>query len=150
MTILLALALTLVAQDSVKIDGDGTITLQSDGDKLTIGGVLDGDAVLEDDAKLEKRCDGKTPIRIAGSRNRIVLTGECSTVSIMGNHNKVTIARAKNVDLPGNDNDVRVEAAGAIRVPGNRNTVQWKEGLKEDAKPRISVLGKKNSVARDD
>lgn len=57
----------------------------------------------------------------------VQLTGVCSLLNVLGNHNTVTVSRAVNV-----------------RLVGNHNTVHWIDG----PAPSIAYIGSHNTVAK--
>lgn len=91
-------------------------------------------------------CAKSPDATVSGNENKITLTGTCTSVSIKGNKNVLTIESSKEVSVTGNENTVTVTASDKISTMGNKNTVTWKKGI-SDKKPSVSNLGTKNKIS---
>ena len=80
------------------------------------------------------QCDTR-PISVDGSRTRVVASGACAGVRVMGRHNDVIVPMA-----PG----------GIIEVIGTNNDVWWKPARPGGAPPVFRSLGANNSIHRDE
>lgn len=74
---------------------------------------------------------GGSAARIEGASNVLTITGACSSLTILGASNQITI------DL---------SSKSTIRVEGASNEIYWR--APGAAKPRISVTGAGNRIAR--
>jgi hypothetical protein len=70
--------------------------------------------------------DGKS-LSVAGSNNRLTVTGTCASVNIGGSDNRITIAKVDNV----------------ISVEGLDDNVTYKDG-----DPTVNILGSGNKVTK--
>lgn len=98
-------------------------------------------------AKVDHDCGKDPDATIMGNDGTYTFTGACGRISIMGNHNTVTVASAKEVSVTGNHNTVTAMESDRIGVPGSNNTVSWKKGLSGKA-PTVSNPGKGNTVGQ--
>jgi hypothetical protein len=76
-------------------------------------------------------CTGDTAVTLNGSANDFTVTGECLSISVMGNSNKV-----------------KAEKVGAITVTGNANDITWKSAAGGKEKPSVSSTGTGNKVSQ--
>jgi len=123
--------------------GDGTLEISSESVVLALTAVDGGDAptsapaepteqsgggpVSINESGLTKSVDcAGQGVEISGSANKLTLTGTCTSVSVNGSRNEVTIA------------DV-----GEIAVNGSFNTVTWSAG-----DPKTSNNGQGNTISK--
>jgi Protein of unknown function (DUF3060) len=92
-------------------------------------------------------CAKDPEVSISGSSSTFTLTGACTTVSIAGSSNKVTIESSEKVAVTGSTNEVSVDATNKISVLGTSNKVAWKKAIK-GKKPKISSTGVGNKVSK--
>lgn len=102
--------------------------------------------LMDDKQTVTYDCAKDAATNIMGNDNVIVLKGECDTVNISGNANKITGERAKSVNVSGNDNALALAVSGSVNLTGNRNTLAWKKASAKDAGPKINIAGKDNKV----
>ena len=69
--------------------------------------------------------------------------GACTTISINGNGNKLSVEKAKLITGNGNNNTVDAAAVDEITVNGNNNTVSYAKA----AKPKVTNNGNDNKIA---
>ncbi|HEX2690729.1 MAG TPA: DUF3060 domain-containing protein [Kofleriaceae bacterium] len=69
------------------------------------------------------------------------LKGACTSISINGNTNKLTIESVDRLAINGNDNTIDADSAARIAANGNGNQVTYKKGT-----PKISNLGTGNRI----
>jgi hypothetical protein len=82
------------------------------------------DAVISDD------CAGKR-VEVRGSRNSIILTGDCPILQVSGNENAITIS-----------------SVASIVITGDTNAVSWTQGL-GGQDPTISDTGTMNVISQE-
>ena len=75
-------------------------------------------------------CKGDDWIAIEGKGNDISISGECSTLDVSGENNRV-----------------HIESVGTIRVNGNNNDVRYERSAKK-SRPVFKIKGSANSVRR--
>lgn len=68
---------------------------------------------------------------IAGSDNKLTLTGDCTNLDMFGSGNSITIAFAKNA---------------RINVVGSNNTITWT--TPDGKEPLVTHLGANNTITR--
>jgi hypothetical protein len=92
-------------------------------------------------------CSGDPHTTVTGHENTIIFIGSCGLISVTGNKNKVTIARAQVVAVGGNKNTVNIDATDEIFADGNQNTVTWKAG-RNHKQPSVRDSGTKNKISQ--
>lgn len=72
------------------------------------------------------------------------LTGACSTITVNGGNNRLTIEDVETLAVNGNNNIIKIATVGAISVNGSDNLVLYK-AAKAD-KVKSDTLGSGNTV----
>jgi hypothetical protein len=92
-------------------------------------------------------CATDPEVSINGSRVELTLSGACTKLAINGSSCTVGVASAIKVAVNGSSNVVTVDAADKIAVTGSSNKVTYRRGVTKK-KPKVAILGSKNSVKR--
>jgi hypothetical protein len=105
------------------------------------------DAYMENHATASHDCSKAPEAMITGNENTITFTGTCTSIAVMGNQNKITVASTAKLSVMGNENTIDVHAIGHLRTTGNKNTVSWTKALSGD-KPGMRNTGKDNKITQ--
>ena len=104
-------------------------------------------SVLENKKTLVVDCSQDGVINLVGNHISATLSGECSKVSVTGNHATVK-GSAAQVFVSGNNNTLTLDGTDEIAIAGSRNTVSYRRPLKSKA-PNIANSGKDNKVSQE-
>jgi len=102
--------------------------------------------VVDNDKTLTVDCTKDAEVSLVGNHLAVTLTGTCTRVNVLGNHETVT-GSATTFFLAGNHNTLHADKADDITVSGSHNTVSYKQGLKKPA-PKVANTGRNNKIAR--
>ena len=105
------------------------------------------DAYMENHTTGSHDCSKAPDVAITGNENTITFTGSCTSIAVMGNRNKITVASTAKLNVMGNENTIDVDAIGHLGTTGNKNTVSWKKALSGD-KPGMRNTGKDNKITQ--
>lgn len=119
----------------VQVDAEGAAeeaAAEDDGEEALEGEEGETLSVVGNGKKVTHACvPGKAlVIEVTGDKNNLTLTGECKSVSLVGNHNTVI-----------------AEAVGAVVATGNHLVVKYRRGL-DGKPPKVTKLGNKISITK--
>lgn len=92
-------------------------------------------------------CTQDAEVTINTSSSTYTLTGSCTSVSINGSDNKITVVRSTELSVNGAKNTVKVGAVDEVSVNGSGNAITYKDPA---AAKKTSVTSNgKNAIKRD-
>jgi len=86
-------------------------------------------------------CKKDPAVTINVSDGTYVFKGACTSISVNGSTDRLTIESVDRLTINGNDNTIDADTASRITVNGNANKVTYKKGG-----PKISNLGSDNQI----
>lgn len=92
-------------------------------------------------------CATDPVVVVAGSTNQLTTTGTCTTITIQGSANTLTIAAASTINVQGSSNQLTVGQVDKLRLQGVSNQVAYKGPLKAK-KTKVSKQGVGNKVTK--
>lgn len=116
--------------NTVEVEGTGDEDPEDTSD--TLNEVEPELAVVQNGQKVKHSCKDGAPLRvnIIGNNNQVTVDGECKSLIVTGNGNKVTI-----------------EAVGEITALGDSLDISYKRGL-GGKEPQISKVGDKVKIVK--
>lgn len=125
-----------VRSGDVVIDSRGVHTPQAS---------VDRSAVTQRGRRVGNASGGR---QILANHQRLTIECTRSGLTVIGNHNDLTVRNCTRLSVPGNYNRIsaRFTADGSIGVMGNRNTVTWT--APRETRVSVSNIGSKNEVTR--
>ncbi|WP_224247705.1 DUF3060 domain-containing protein [Hyalangium gracile] len=147
------LAMTASAQSSVQVGKDGSVKVQSGGNKVDVKGgsvnvQADDDDDDDTDSATTSTSESEIDIADSGRKGTLSCTGN-TEVSISGSSNDFTITGdCKSVEVTGSSNKVAVDGVGKIEVTGTSNSVTWKRAVGGAKKPKVDNTGTANKVSQ--
>jgi hypothetical protein len=98
--------------------------------------------------ELTHDCGTDPEVSISSAMSTVTITGSCSSVSVMGANNTISIASSKKVAVMGSSNTLAVIEAGKISLTGTSNVVTYQKGLGKAKAPKISKSGVGNKATK--
>lgn len=92
-------------------------------------------------------CATDPVVVVAGSTNQLTTTGTCTTITIQGSSNTLTIAAASTINVQGSSNQLTIGQVDKLRLQGVSNQVAYKGPLKAK-KTKVSKQGVGNKVTK--
>lgn len=116
--------------NTIEVEGTGDEDPEDTSD--TINEVEPELAIVQNGQKVKHTCKAGAPLRvnIIGNSNQVTVDGECKSLIVTGNGNKVTI-----------------EAVGEINALGDNLDISYKRGL-NGKDPQIATVGEKVKITK--
>lgn len=86
-------------------------------------------------------CKKDPAVVINVSDGTYTFKGACTSISVNGSENKVTLESVDQLAVNGNENTIEADSASRIAINGNENKVTYRKGS-----PKVSNLGTDNKI----
>lgn len=92
-------------------------------------------------------CGADPVVVVSGSSNQLTITGACTSISVQGSANRLTVAAVTAVMIQGSTNQLALDQVDKIRVQGVGNRVDYKRPLAAK-KVKVSRQGLNNRIRK--